>query len=328
MSSVATLHARLDALRASLASACAHSDALAAQVAEVERLVDGAAARHAAWDAHLVSMLEADTRRSAEVARKQETLAAALGIRPRGAATLLWRAAGHVALFLTLVLSLLFVSPYSAARRWSERRVSAAAADAARRAAADAARRAAAVPRPRPAASTSRTPTANAQPARQPQAPEGGRVEPGPKSAHSSCGTAPLRQRAAGAGAGGAIQAAAVRVAADDAVGSPRGNSLNSDCPGRPHDTGIVNRGRRRRAVSDERPAAQAGGTERWEDRDDRGDQRAGGADGGGGSGASGGEEEPSAGRRKLSWADRGYLLGADTSFASENSSDFWETFD
>lgn len=122
MASVEALRVRLEELRASIDSAHIQSETLAAHVAEVTQLVDGAATRHAAWESRLASMVESDTRRSAEVAQKQETLAAALGIRPRGASNPLWRLVQHFLLFIGLVFSVVFVSPFSALKRWKENR--------------------------------------------------------------------------------------------------------------------------------------------------------------------------------------------------------------
>lgn len=119
---IPALHERLDAMRDSLATARAQSASLGSHVQHVSRLVDEAASRHDAWDARLVHMLESDTRRSAEVARRQEALAAALGIGPRGAGNPMWRGLQHVALFVGLVLSFAFVGPFEALWQWGRRK--------------------------------------------------------------------------------------------------------------------------------------------------------------------------------------------------------------
>eukprot|EP00173_Palmaria_palmata_P001931 Plantae.Rhodophyta-Palmaria_palmata.ctg21627.p1 GENE.Plantae.Rhodophyta-Palmaria_palmata.ctg21627~~Plantae.Rhodophyta-Palmaria_palmata.ctg21627.p1 ORF type:complete len:278 (-),score=28.75 Plantae.Rhodophyta-Palmaria_palmata.ctg21627:430-1233(-) len=67
-------------------------------------------------------MLESDTQRSAAFTRKRERLAASLGFRPRGTSYCFWRFCSHVALFIGIVISLVFISPVSAVWRWKERR--------------------------------------------------------------------------------------------------------------------------------------------------------------------------------------------------------------
>lgn len=113
---------RMDRIRSSIQSAQSQSEALAEHVAEMTQLVDGAASRHAEWETKLASMVESDTRRSAEVAQKQETLAAALGIRPRANSSPVWRVIQHVLFFIGLIFSVVFVSPLSALKRWNEKR--------------------------------------------------------------------------------------------------------------------------------------------------------------------------------------------------------------
>jgi hypothetical protein len=130
MVTVESLRARLDTLRASLARAQAHSDKLASHVVELKQLVDGAGTRHAAWESRLASMVDSDTRRSAAVARRQESLAAQLGIRPRGTTNPFWRAVQHVLFIIGLTFSVVLVGPFSALKRWSDKRAAAAAADA------------------------------------------------------------------------------------------------------------------------------------------------------------------------------------------------------
>lgn len=122
VSSVGDLRARIDSLRTSIGKAHSHSEALAEHVAEMTQLVDDAASRHAEWETKLASMVESDTRRSAEVAQKQESLAVALGIRPLGASSPVWRVIQHVVFLIGLALSLILVSPLSALKRWNDKR--------------------------------------------------------------------------------------------------------------------------------------------------------------------------------------------------------------
>lgn len=112
----------MDSIRASIHSAQLQSETLEEHVYEMKQLVDGAASRHAEWERRLASMVESDTRRSAEVAQKQETIAAALGIRPRAISSPVWRVVQHLLFFVGLIFSVLFVSPLLALRRLNEKR--------------------------------------------------------------------------------------------------------------------------------------------------------------------------------------------------------------
>jgi hypothetical protein len=120
-SALPALSARLDALELSLATVSARENEVASYVRHVSRLVDESGERHGNWDARLVQMLEQDTRRSADVARKQEDLAAAFGLRTRGTPSPVWRALANIAFFLSLVLSVVIVTPLTAIRRLHER---------------------------------------------------------------------------------------------------------------------------------------------------------------------------------------------------------------
>lgn len=120
--SLSHLHARLNALDDAIGESRNRVDALSLHVSDVESLVDKAALSHAGWFERLASMLESDTQRSAAVARKQEHLAASLGIRSRGTSYRFWRFCSHVALFVGSVFSLVFISPVSVIWKWKERR--------------------------------------------------------------------------------------------------------------------------------------------------------------------------------------------------------------
>jgi hypothetical protein len=116
-SRIPALLARLESLEQALRVVSEREDAVAAHVRHVSRLVDECGARHGSWDTRLVHMLEQDTRRSAEVSRKQEDLAVAFGIRAGGSSSPLWRAVASVLLLASIVVSALIVTPLAALRR-------------------------------------------------------------------------------------------------------------------------------------------------------------------------------------------------------------------
>jgi hypothetical protein len=137
---LAAVGARLRALERAVVDAEARHDAVRRHMRGVLRLVRACDERQEDWDRSLAEMLEVDTRRSREVARKQEDLAAYCGIvgnnlnsastRPSGGG---WTAAAAAAVSplralascictsALVALSLLLVTPATAISRWYTR---------------------------------------------------------------------------------------------------------------------------------------------------------------------------------------------------------------
>lgn len=118
------LQGRLDALARGISQGNAQEDTVALTCRRITLQVSECAERHAKWDERLISMLEHDTRRSAEVARRQDELATRIGLRPRGEKSRLWYGLSYFVLILSLIISFVIVTPLTAIRRWYERRTS------------------------------------------------------------------------------------------------------------------------------------------------------------------------------------------------------------